>query len=107
MPTQVRILLPPSSRQRARRHDQSRAPRLLDLDAEGHDATQAPLETGGAPIEEISWAVGYEDPPSFRRLFKRITGLAPGEYRRRFALPDLPLLPAAEPPAVASTGQPA
>ena len=33
------------------------------------------LETGGAPIEEISWAVGYEDPASFRRLFKRVTGL--------------------------------
>ena len=48
------------------------------------------LETGSAPIEEISWAVGYEDPASFRRLFKRVTGLAPGEYRRRFQLPDLP-----------------
>ena len=48
------------------------------------------LETGGKPIEEISWAVGYEDPASFRRLFKRVTGLTPGEYRRRFQLPDLP-----------------
>ena len=48
------------------------------------------LETGSAPIEEISWAVGYEDPASFRRLFKRVTGLTPGEYRRRFQLPDLP-----------------
>jgi transcriptional regulator GlxA family with amidase domain len=48
------------------------------------------LETGSAPIEEISWAVGYEDPASFRRLFKRLTGLTPGEYRRRFQLPDLP-----------------
>jgi transcriptional regulator GlxA family with amidase domain len=48
------------------------------------------LETGSAPIEQISWAVGYEDPASFRRLFKRVTGLTPGEYRRRFQLPDLP-----------------
>ena len=48
------------------------------------------LETGSAPIEEISWAVGYEDPASFRRLFKRVTGLTAGEYRRRFQLPDLP-----------------
>jgi transcriptional regulator GlxA family with amidase domain len=47
------------------------------------------LETGTAPIEEISWGVGYEDPASFRRLFKRMTGLTPGEYRRRFQLPDL------------------
>jgi transcriptional regulator GlxA family with amidase domain len=50
------------------------------------------LETGSAPIEEISWAVGYEDAASFRRLFKRMTGLTPGEYRRRFRLPDLPHL---------------
>ena len=59
------------------------------------------LETGGAPIEEISWAVGYEDAASFRRLFKRVTGLAPGEYRRRFQLPDLPHVRAAERRAVA------
>jgi transcriptional regulator GlxA family with amidase domain len=48
------------------------------------------LETGNSPIEEISWAVGYEDAASFRRLFKRLTGVTPGEYRRRFQLPDLP-----------------
>ena len=47
------------------------------------------LETGGEPIEEISWAVGYEDSASFRRLFKRLTGLTPGEYRHRFRLPQL------------------
>jgi transcriptional regulator GlxA family with amidase domain len=47
------------------------------------------LEQGGDPIEEISWAVGYEDPASFRRLFKRLTGLTAGEYRRRFRLPSV------------------
>lgn len=51
------------------------------------------LETTREPIEEISWAVGYEDPASFRRLFKRITGLTPGEYRHRFRLPNLAGLP--------------
>jgi transcriptional regulator GlxA family with amidase domain len=51
------------------------------------------LETGGTPIEEISWGVGYEDAASFRRLFKRVTGLTAGEYRRRFQLPDLPQVP--------------
>lgn len=40
------------------------------------------------PIEEISWAVGYEDPAFFRRLFKRITRIPPGAYRRKFRLPD-------------------
>jgi len=45
------------------------------------------LESSDEPIEEISWAVGYEDPASFRRLFKRLTGLAPGAYRQRFQIP--------------------
>jgi transcriptional regulator GlxA family with amidase domain len=45
------------------------------------------LETTGESIEEISWAVGYEDPASFRRLFKRLTGLTPGAYRQRFRIP--------------------
>jgi transcriptional regulator GlxA family with amidase domain len=46
------------------------------------------LEEGSDSIEEISWAVGYEDPASFRRLFKRVTALTAGEYRRRFRLPQ-------------------
>jgi transcriptional regulator GlxA family with amidase domain len=45
------------------------------------------LETTGRPVEDVSWAVGYEDAASFRRLFKRLAGLPPGEYRRRFQLP--------------------
>ena len=49
------------------------------------------LETGEQPIEEISWAVGYEDPASFRRLFKRLTGLTPGSYRQRFRVPEVPV----------------
>jgi transcriptional regulator GlxA family with amidase domain len=47
------------------------------------------LETADEPIEEISWAVGYEDPASFRRLFKRLTGLTPGAYRQRFQIPRM------------------
>ena len=45
------------------------------------------LERTDAPVDEISWKVGYEDPAFFRRLFKRVTGLAPGAYRRRFQVP--------------------
>lgn len=40
------------------------------------------------PLEEIAWAVGYRNPGFFRRLFRRLTGLAPGDYRRRFQYPD-------------------
>jgi transcriptional regulator GlxA family with amidase domain len=42
------------------------------------------LESGDAPIDEIGAEVGYEEPAFFRRLFKRHTGLTPGEYRRLF-----------------------
>ena len=46
------------------------------------------LERTDAPVDEISWRVGYEDPAFFRRLFKRTTGLAPAAYRKRFRIPD-------------------
>jgi transcriptional regulator GlxA family with amidase domain len=43
------------------------------------------LEADGSSVDEISSAVGYEDPSFFRRLFRRCTGLAPNQYRRLFA----------------------
>jgi transcriptional regulator GlxA family with amidase domain len=46
------------------------------------------LESSRHPVDEIGWQVGYEDPAFFRRLFKRITGLSPGSYRRQFQIPD-------------------
>lgn len=46
------------------------------------------LERTDAPVDEIGWQVGYEDAAFFRRLFKRLTGLSPGLYRRRFQIPD-------------------
>jgi transcriptional regulator GlxA family with amidase domain len=42
------------------------------------------LEAGELPVDEISFVVGYEDPSFFRRLFKRLTGLTPSQYRRMF-----------------------
>ena len=46
------------------------------------------LERTDASVDEISWRVGYEDAAFFRRLFKRVTGLAPGGYRKRFGIPE-------------------
>ncbi|SEN53524.1 Transcriptional regulator GlxA family, contains an amidase domain and an AraC-type DNA-binding HTH domain [Paracoccus alcaliphilus] len=42
------------------------------------------LQFGQQPIERIAWQVGYSDPGAFRKVFLRIVGLPPGEYRQRF-----------------------
>jgi AraC-like DNA-binding protein len=47
------------------------------------------LERTEEAIDEISWKVGYEDPAFFRRLFKRLTGITPGAYRRKFRVPSV------------------
>ena len=43
------------------------------------------LETDPLGIDAVGQAVGYEDPASFRRLFKRVAGVTPASYRRKFA----------------------
>jgi transcriptional regulator GlxA family with amidase domain len=48
------------------------------------------LETSRSSIDDISAAVGYEDPAFFRRLFKRLTGLSPSHYRKMFNQGSLP-----------------
>ena len=48
------------------------------------------LQLGPTSIERIAWEVGYADAGAFRKIFTRIVGLSPGEYRRRFhvAMPE-------------------
>lgn len=45
------------------------------------------LERTESAVEDISYSVGYENPAFFRRLFKRVTGITPSRYRRKFKLP--------------------
>jgi transcriptional regulator GlxA family with amidase domain len=44
------------------------------------------LEFTKKTIEQIAWAIGYEDPSSFRKVFHRVVGSSPGVYRHRFAV---------------------
>lgn len=52
------------------------------------EAAKGRLERTNAPIDEIAWQIGYEEPAFFRRLFKRTTGITPGAYRRKLQVPD-------------------
>jgi transcriptional regulator GlxA family with amidase domain len=45
------------------------------------------LERTSESVDAISYLVGYEDPASFRRLFKRVTSVTPAAYRRKLQLP--------------------
>ena len=42
------------------------------------------LELTTDSVEQVAVAAGYEDAGGFRRIFKRVMGLSPAEYRRRF-----------------------
>ena len=45
------------------------------------------LERTSMPVDQLSYGVGYEDPASVRRHFKRVTGVTPAAYRRKLQLP--------------------
>ena len=49
------------------------------------DEARHVLESSALGVDEVGFAVGYDDPTFFRRLFKRRTGLTPAAYRRKFA----------------------
>lgn len=48
------------------------------------------LERTAMALEAVAEAVGYEDPASFRRLFRRRTGVSPARYRRQFGSTGTP-----------------
>lgn len=43
------------------------------------------LEESDMPLDDVAAEVGYENAAFFRRLFRRSTGLLPGQYRRMFS----------------------
>jgi transcriptional regulator GlxA family with amidase domain len=48
-------------------------------------AAKEMLEHGATSVQAVCSKIGYEDIAFFRSLFKRHTGMTPGEYRERFA----------------------
>ena len=42
------------------------------------------LQFSTEPVDRIAWQVGYGDPSAFRRIFIRVVGLTPNEFRQRF-----------------------
>ena len=49
-------------------------------------AAKRMLESNHRSMQEISYAVGYQDVAFFRSLFQRHTGIPPSEYRGRFGV---------------------
>ncbi|MVM35384.1 helix-turn-helix domain-containing protein [Spirosoma sp. HMF4905] len=48
------------------------------------EAAKKSLETGRKTVNEIMYDVGYSDTKAFRTIFKKITGLAPVDYRNKY-----------------------
>mgnify|MGYP002777751423 CR=1 FL=1 len=44
------------------------------------------LERSTQSFDEIAWKLGYKDAGAFRRVFQRVIGLSPSEYRSRFRI---------------------
>ena len=48
------------------------------------EAAKKSLEGGRENINEVMYAVGYSDSKSFRTIFKKITGMSPLDYRKKY-----------------------
>ena len=48
------------------------------------EAAKRKLENTQENVNEITYRIGYEDSSTFRRLFKKHTGISPREYRDKF-----------------------
>ncbi|SHE13007.1 Uncharacterized HTH-type transcriptional regulator ypdC [Chlamydia abortus] len=47
------------------------------------------LESTSLSVQEVGIRIGYRNVTSFIRMFKKITGLTPGDYRKQIKLETL------------------
>jgi transcriptional regulator GlxA family with amidase domain len=52
-------------------------------------AARTLLESTSLSVSEICYRIGYEDSASFGRLFRKTTGMTPGEFRRELRTPGM------------------
>ena len=48
------------------------------------EAAKKSLESGRENVNEVMYAVGYSDSKAFRTIFKKVTGVSPLEYRKKY-----------------------
>jgi transcriptional regulator GlxA family with amidase domain len=49
------------------------------------------LEAGRKTVNEIVYGTGYNDVDAFRKVFKKFTDLSPIEYRKKYAVSNMPV----------------
>ncbi|MGK0290653.1 MAG: transcriptional regulator GlxA family with amidase domain [bacterium] len=59
-------------------------PALLYLQTLRVESAKKLLESTQLSVEDITTQVGYEDSSSFMKLFKKMTGISPNAYRKKF-----------------------
>src|SRR6185312_8907836 len=52
------------------------------------EAAKKALERGAQNINSLVYDTGYNDVKTFRGVFKKITGLTPQDYRRKYSRPN-------------------
>ncbi|MEM8894792.1 MAG: helix-turn-helix domain-containing protein, partial [Bacteroidota bacterium] len=48
------------------------------------EAAKKKLESTTMNVQQVMWACGYSDDKSFRKMFKKYSGLSPIEYRKKY-----------------------
>lgn len=49
------------------------------------EAAKKYFETSNETVSQVMYSVGYSDSKAFRAVFKKLTGLAPSDYRNKYA----------------------